>query len=92
MSLRWQQGAHRFVLSLGVEGGASRSVPGGPATLYGTGYGLLARHYLGEDVSLSEATREFIQNGQRRTPGGLQGPSCAASSRRPARGTIANIC
>ncbi len=74
MSLRWQQGAHRFVLSLGVEGGASRSVPGGPATLYGTGYGLLARHYLGEDVSLSEATREFIQNGQEADTGWFAGP------------------
>ena len=71
----WSSAARRFVLSLRDEAtGGYRSVPGGPPTLYGTCYGLLARHYLGESVEVAEPARRFIQDGQQASTGWFTGP------------------
>jgi len=75
MSPRWSRVARRFLSAMRDDAtGASRSVPDGPATLYGTCYGLLARHYLGETVAVSDAVRDFIQNGQDAETGWFVGP------------------
>lgn len=75
MRIPWPQSASRFIASLQDEAsGGYRSVPGGAATLYGTCYGLLARHYLGEDVEVGAATRRFIQQAQDSRTGLFTGP------------------
>ncbi|MBX3748144.1 MAG: hypothetical protein KF833_22780 [Verrucomicrobiae bacterium] len=67
--------AARFIRSLEDPGtGAFRSVPGGPVTLYGTAYGLLALHYLGIDAPPPPATRNFLLDCQDPDSGLFIGP------------------
>lgn len=75
MKPHWFKAAQNFVKSLHDEDtGGYRSVPGGPVTLYGTCYGLLARHFLGGNIEISAATRSFIQSGQEEATGWFAGP------------------
>jgi hypothetical protein len=84
MCSRWVHSARRFIASLHDEAtGGIRSVPGGPATLYGTCYGLLARHYLGERVEIPERTRQFIEQGQDPQTGLFTGPELRNFQARP---------
>lgn len=67
--------AAAFIRSLeDPDAGAFRSVPGGPVTLYGTAYGLLALHYLGIDAPPSPAARSFILEAQDPHSGLFIGP------------------
>lgn len=75
MRIPWHRAALQFIARM--QDGATegyRSVPGGPVTLYGTCYGLLARTYLGDTVALAPATRRFIQEGQDPQSGLFVGP------------------
>jgi hypothetical protein len=54
--------------------GGYRSVPGGPATLYGTVYGLFTKYFLGVDPELSPQTREFLTAYQDEETGYFLGP------------------
>lgn len=56
------------------ETGAYSSVPGGMVTLYGTAYGLLARHYLGEQVAVTPGLRRFLTGCQDAGSGYFVGP------------------
>jgi hypothetical protein len=57
--------ARRFIEQMfDAPSGGYRSVPNGPATLYGTCYGLLTRHYLGETVAVDARTADFIASQQ----------------------------
>src|SRR3990172_2315355 len=72
----WVLAASEFVnaqFEYTASGGAS-SVPGGPVTLYGTCYALLARYYLGIDESLSPPVRDFIARCQDTETGLMIGP------------------
>lgn len=74
-SRSWAQRASDFIETLyDPTWGGYRSVPGGAVTLYGTAYGLLARHYLGEKVDVSPDTRSFLVNCQDRETGYFIGP------------------
>jgi hypothetical protein len=75
MHIPWHRAAQQFIARMhdGATGGC-RSVPGGPVTLYGTCYGLLAQTYLGDTFELAPATRRFIQEGQDPQSGWFVGP------------------
>jgi hypothetical protein len=71
----WAQRATAFLAEQqDPEVGGFRSVPGGPLTLYGTVYGLLARHYLGERVEPQAALRRFLTGCQDAETGYFLGP------------------
>jgi hypothetical protein len=67
-----------FVNSMRLEGQAGfRSVPGGPATLYGTCYALLTRYYLADDTRPDALTQDCITRCQIET-GEFVGPELQA--------------
>jgi hypothetical protein len=71
----WRDAARSFVDRLhDPSSGGYRSVLGGPVTLYGTCYGLLARYYLGADDHPTEQTRNFLRRCQEPSTGLMVGP------------------
>jgi hypothetical protein len=75
MTPSWVQAALGFVERLyDPATGGFRSVPSGPVTLYGTGYALLTRHYLGIDEPLEARTADFIRSCQDPATGLFVGP------------------
>jgi Prenyltransferase and squalene oxidase repeat len=75
MSIDWRAGAVRFLQSMRdpVSGG-SRSVTGGPVTLYGTCYESLGGFYLGANGGLPDERRRFIVERQDPQTGFMIGP------------------
>jgi hypothetical protein len=77
MDLRsnWNLAAGAFLRSLQTPNGAgASSVPGGPVTLYGTCYSILALDYLGEPFPISETLSQFITGYQDPRSGLFIGP------------------
>ncbi len=75
MSAHWNDAALGFLRSLhDPETSGTRSVPGGPVTLYGTCYASLGQFYLGADDIMSEKTRAFIAKCQDPETGLMIGP------------------
>jgi hypothetical protein len=70
---RWYQDAFRFFEKIERNEGYP-SVPGGPITLYGTCYALMARYYLGENNQPSIPVREFLLTSQDEESGLIYGP------------------
>lgn len=71
----WAQRASRFIEEqFDRTAGGYRSVPGGAATLYGTVYASLARHYLGENVDLAPEVHRFLGSCQDAETGYFIGP------------------
>lgn len=61
----WSDLASKFLDTLlAPDGHGYASVQGGPTTLYGTSYALMAKHYLGETVAVTESIRRFVANCQ----------------------------
>jgi hypothetical protein len=70
---QWFQEAFHFFKEIERNEGYP-SVPGGPPTLYGTCYGLMARHYLGDNEQPSVPIREFLLTSQDEESGLIYGP------------------
>lgn len=73
--LSFRQDPNKFIKAMYRDDAyAYASVPDGKATLYGTCYALQAGYYLGNPLTLSEATRQFILNCQDPETGLFAGP------------------
>jgi hypothetical protein len=71
----WRGATLQFLRDMQDPGtGGARSVPDGPATLYGTCYAALCATYLGADDELPERTRRFITGCQDPETGLMIGP------------------
>ncbi len=76
---RWPRRASGFLeAQYDPASGGYRSVPGGAVTLYGTVYGLLTRHYLGEEVHVPPEVRRFLVGCQDPETGYFIGPEIQA--------------
>jgi hypothetical protein len=84
MARRWTGLAGTFLSSLSDPlTGGSRSVSGGPATLYGTCYSNLGRYYLGLTDRMSPDAERFVVSCQDEESGLMIGPELRSSDTRP---------
>ncbi len=80
----WARNASRFLASMqDPSTGGFRSVPGGPATLYGTCYALLGRYYLGTLETPEPRTVQFILDGQDPDTGLFERPELSGFQSKP---------